>query len=286
MYSFIPQLLIILSIAGIILIVLRRLPEAKQIFGKVNFKDLPSRSVNFLRTRMWPGAKFLLQKLWHFALDVKQFSKNKAVNYFPKKFSAIHLPRPKFPIFKSPDSAEFYLSQGLESLEREDYADAERKFIRAIEKDPKNEAAYEGLGKIYLAQRKFKDAIDTYKYLVKMYPANDNYYSKLGQSCHSEKLYDRAIEAYEKAIELAPENPRRYVNLGLTLEAKKHLEEAILNYRRALDLDKENTQFIVVLAEALVKKGDKEEAEVLLERVLQIEPTNHLARERLMQLKF
>lgn len=289
MYSFIPQLLIILSVVGIIVIVLRRVPEARQVLASENLKELPARAASFLRQVAWPKIRLWAGRLWQFLLEVKKFSKNKVAGYVPKKFPTIrfpNLPKPKFPIFKFPDTAEFYLSQAAESMQRMDFAEAERRFIRAIEKDPKKEAAYDGLGGIYLFLKKFQDAIDTYKYLTKHFPENDNYFSKLGQSYHSEKLFDLACEAYEKAIEIAPQNARRYANLGLTLEAKKHLEEAILNYRRAVDLDNENTQFKVVLAEALVKKGDKEEAEVLLEQVLQAEPTNHLARERLMQLKF
>lgn len=278
MFSFWPQVLIILSLTGIIVILLRKVPGVESSKARFIFQKI----FEFLK-KGW-------RELWHFILEVKGLSKSSVFtpqNFFEKfRQARINFPKPKLTFFHSTDSAEYYVAEGQKSLEKEDYAEAERKFIKAVEKDAKNEAAYSSLGKLYLIQKKFDEAVQTYKFLLKHYPENDTYWANLGQSYHGNKLYEQAIEAYEKAIELVPDNARRYVNLGLTLEAKKHIEEAILNYRKALDLEKSNTQFMLALAEALTKKGEKDEAQMLLEQVLQAEPTNHLARERLMQLKF
>ncbi len=277
MYSFFPQVLIIVSIVGIIVIVLRKVPQVAGFATREELRALPQ--------KLWLELKKLAKKLGQYVLEVKELS---ARQNFLEKFrrARLQIPRPSLRFFRSPDSPEFYLQQAQADLEKENYAEAERKFIKVIEKDPKNEAAFAGLGKLYLALKKFEEAAETYKFLLKYYPGNDTYYANLGQAYHGQKLYGQAIEAYEKAIELVPEVAKRYVNLGLTLEAKKHLEEAILNYRKACDLEKTNPQFLMVLAEALSKRGDKEEAEVILEQILLLEPTNHLAREKLMQLKF
>lgn len=278
MFSFLPQALIVISVAGIIIIVLRRRPGL-----------VPPRFWAVWGQELLGWIRLGSEKLWKFVLEVKELSKTRGFNYLPKKlprFHIPHIPKAKLPFFRSHDSPEYYVEEAKASLEREDYANAERQFIKVIEKDPKNREAYEGLGKLYLAQKSYQEAIETYKFLLKNHPDNDIYHANLGQAYHGQKLYDLAQEAYERAIELGPENAKRYVNLGLTLEARRHLEEAILNYKKAVVLEKENTQFLLVLSEALVKKGDKEEAELILEQVLQVEPTNHLAREKLMQLKF
>lgn len=286
MFSFLPQLLIIVSLAGILIIVLRKVPGVPEFVSKTPFKRLPSQGVKVVAGKIAKLFAILGEKLWHFVLEVKEISKSHTFPYFPTSFPKIHFPKPRLHFFKYPNSPAFFLAEAQASLTRGDFDDAERKFIKVIEKDAHNEEAFGGLGKLYLLQKKFEEAAETYKFLVKHHPANDGYYSNLGQAYHGQKLYDQAIEAYERAIELVPDNARRYINLGLTLEAKKHLEEAILHYRKAVDLEKNNTQFLMVLAEALIKKGDKEEAEILLEQILQLEPTNHLAREKLMQLKF
>lgn len=289
MYSFLPQILILLSIAGIIAIILRRTPEVTDIVRRGKARELPGQAAGFIRNRLGSWFVSFLKRIWRLILEVKSVSRPVFTrqNFLEKfKRATSHLPKTNLKIFKSPDSPEFYLTQAEESLDQEDYEEAERKFIKVIEKDPKNEAAFVGLGRLYMARRNFDEAVETYKFLVRLNATNDNYYSRLGQAYNNLKLYDQAIEAYEKAIELVPENPSRYINLGQTLEANRHLEEAILNYRRAVDMEKDNPQFLLVLAEALAKKGEKEEAEVLLEQILQLEPTNHLAREKLMQLKF
>lgn len=276
MFSFIPQLLIILSLVGIILIVLRRTPELTRFPVPVLLRNALE------QVKKWGAIG--LAKLWHYIVEAKELTaKSHPLQYLPKfRLPAVKLP----PLFKSKDSAEHFISQGERALEKGEYAEAEGYFIKAIKKDPHSEPAFSYLGKLYLAQNKTMEAIETFKFLVKHHPENSGYHNSLGQAYHNHKLYDKAVVSYEKAIELDPADAKRYVSLGLTLEAKKHFGEAILNYRKAVDLEPENTQFVMVLCEALSKSGNKEEAETLLEKVLMLEPTNHLAREKLMQLKY
>lgn len=291
MFSFIPEFLIIFSTAGIAVIILRKVPGVEDFVKRTPLRDVPVRGAVAAAKRIWGWILLWLKKLWKFVIEVKVASRTAAISStfakLPRTFSKIHFPKTALlkKVFKT-DSAEFYVSQGLDSLAKANFADAERKFIKAIEKDPKSEAAYQGLGRLYLSQKKFEEAVETYKFLLKHYPPSDVYYGNLGLAYHNQKLYDQAVEAYEQAIELDPNDAKRYINLGLTLEAKKHLEEAILNYRKALDLEKDNTHFMLVLTDALIKKGEKEEAELMLEQILQMDPTNHAAREKLMQLKF
>jgi len=284
MFTFLPQLFIILSIVGIVVIVVRKIPGVTEFPVPVLLKNIIVKSE--------AGAILVGKKIWQFVLEVKEVSKRGATlaklpKGFPKKFPKIKFPSARnLNFFRTRDTAKFFISQAMDCLEREDYPEAERKFIQAIEKDPHGEEAFAGLGKLYLQQNNLPEAIETYKYLVKMRPENDNYFSSLGRAYHNQKLYPLAVEAYEQAIALAPDDAKRYVNLGSTLEAEGHLEEAILNYRKALDLEKNNINFLSVLSEALIKKGEKKEASETLERILHIDPTNQEASQKLMDLKF
>lgn len=290
MYSFFPQLLIFISIVGILVIFLRKIPGVSELLSKTSLQKLPEGLRNLIRDRFWPWFKAIMKKLWQYAVEVKDLSKRPAATFQSLsqrfRFSNLHLPKPKLRFLKTENSIERLLVEAQEAAENSKYQEAERLFIRILKKDQANEAAFFGLGRLYLANKKYEEAAETYKFLLKYHPENDSYYSGLAQAYFGQKLYDQAVESYERAIELAPENPKRYINLGLTLEAKKHLEEAILNYRKACEIEKDNPQFLLVLAEALAKKGDEDEAEGLLEQILQIEPTNHAAREKLMQIKF
>ena len=282
MFSFLPQFLIVLSLAGIAIIIIRKSPEMKRLPASSLYKELGATIAQ--------AVKYSAKKLWQFTLEVKELSKKGAtlahLPSLPKKFPKINLPKNPLNIFVPADSAKFHLQRARASLNKENFQEAEAELIKVIEKDPHNEEAFASLGKLYLSQNKLEEAIETYKFLIKHYPQNDTYHASLGQAYHNYKLYDKAIAAYERAIELDGKNARRYINLGLTLEAKKHLGEAILNYRRAVDLEQNNPQFLIILAEALTKKGDRAEAEAILQKILELEPTNHLAREKLMQLKY
>ena len=268
MFTFIPQLLIILSIVGIILILLGKVPKVY---------NLPFSSISkqlFFRTR--EVLKLAATKFWHYVLEAKELSKKGArLVHLPQSLKKLHFATPNLKFFRTAVPGRL-----------EDFGTAEQRFIKLIEKDPHGEAAYVGLGKLYMTQNKPAEAIETYQYLTKRHPENDTYFASLGQAYQKKKFHDQAITAYEKAIELKPENPKWYVNLGLSLEAKSHVEEAILNYRRAHELERDNLEVLMVLSEALAKKGEKAEALACLEKVLVLDPTNEIAREKLMHLKF
>ncbi|MDZ4243783.1 MAG: tetratricopeptide repeat protein, partial [Candidatus Doudnabacteria bacterium] len=240
MFTFIPQLLIILSIVGIIVIVFGRATGLPNIFE----------SKEAIGAKLKAEVRWVAKQLWHFVLEVKEISKNPHLRSFPKVLSRFHFPKASSLLFFGGRKA---LRVG--KLE-ENFEEAERNFINVIKHDPHNEAAYAGLAKLYLSGRKYKEAVETYKFLIKRHPDNDGYYSHLGQAYHGTKKYVPAAEAHEQAIALAPRNPGYYLNLGQALEAQGHLEEAILNYRRAADLDGENTRYLMMLSEALVKKGE------------------------------
>lgn len=275
MLLFIPQLLIILSLAGIILIILRRTPELRFPVPHL-MRDIERFAQKWARI----GA----QKLWRLVLEAKELSrKTEPWSYLPKNLPKLHLPR-----FRAapPGTAEFFIKRGERELARGEHEQAEQNFIKAIEKAPHNEAAFAYLGKLYLGQNKTREAVETFRFLAKHHPDKGHYHASLGQAYHNRKQYDKAALAHERAIELDPENPKYYIDLGMSLEEQAHLEEAVLNYRKAVDLDGANTAAAILLSEALVKTGGAGEAQVLLERVLMLEPTNSQARKKLMQLKY
>ena len=273
MYTFVPQLLIILSLVGIILIVLRRTPELRFPIP-VHLKNVE----NFLGRWL----RIIFQKLWHYILEVKELSK-KTESLIPRHLPKLHLPN--FTTLRK-GSASVVISQGEAALAAGDQAAAEQHFINEIKIDPTNEQAFAGLGKLYLAQNKTREAVETYKFLLKHHPEKAEYNVGLGQAYYNRHKYDNAIAAFERALELEPDNAKHLLSLAMTLESKNHLEEAILNYRRAVELNAEDTQIILRLCDALAKKGDKAEAEQLLQNLLLLEPTNNIAREKLMQLKY
>lgn len=291
MYSFLLPLVIVGSLVGILVIVLRQTPELpgwveRHFLGRIRGRhglQVFFSLVLIIGQKFWAGVSALGRRLWRFILEAKEIGRP-GLKKLPEKIS--HISKTRLSFFRQSESVEHFLATAEADLESQDYDRAERGFIKAIEKDPRNEQAFAGLGRLYLAQKKFKEAQETYRFLTKHYPENASYHSSLGQALHSLGRHNRAAAAYRLAIELEPDNARRYVNLGLSYAAMNNHEEALEQYRQAMALEPENVQVLTVYAEALVEQGDKEEAIEILEKVLALEPTNHPAREKLMKLKF
>ena len=237
MFTFVPQLLIIISIVGIIVIVLRKTPEITGLPVTV----LARRTGRQIKKGLAIGGA----KLWQFVLEVKEVSKKGAVlKRFPQSFPK-SFPKFNFPAFRRAAKIEPF---------EEDYAASEARFIKIIESDSHNEQAFSGLAKLYLTQNKFSEAVETYRYLTKHHPTTAEYHEGLGLAYHAGGEFEKAVAVYEKAIELAPQTASYYMNLALSLQAEGHLEEAILNYRRASDLDHRNTQFLFLFSDSLITK--------------------------------
>ncbi len=275
MFSFFPQLLIIIALVGMIAIILRKTPEVTGLPVAILARRVAS--------KLSQAAKLSGQKLWQFTLEVKDLSaKPRAVlkrfpQALPRTFAKINLPKNLFS----------KLARGSKKSGAEDPAEKESRFIKIIGKDPHNEKAFAGLAELYLSQNKHAEALETYQFLVKHYPQTASYHEKLGDLyLHQKKLFHKAVEEYEKAIELIPASAGNYINLGMALAAQSHVEEALLNFRRAIDLEPTNPHFLMVFAENLEKNGEFAAAAEALQKVLELEPTNYLAREKLMHIKF
>jgi len=102
---------------------------------------------------------------------------------------------------------------------KKQYISAEKWYIEAAKRDPKNPVIYARLGVIYLEQKNYKDA----------------------------------IEALSEAIKLDPGSASRYFNLSFALNAEGDKKEAILNAKKALRLDPHNLKYRKWLEELRAK---------------------------------
>ena len=93
----------------------------------------------------------------------------------------------------------------------------------------------------------------------------------------------RAPYLFEASL---PDAAHRLINLSLCFESKGEADKAIEVVERALAISPDNPRYMLLLADFLIKTEKKSVAKDVLEKILELEPTNSLAREKLMQLKF
>jgi tetratricopeptide (TPR) repeat protein len=291
MFKLIPQIIVLVSAVIIILIVLRRLPQVtiKEESGIFDDKNPAAGETGAgFWSRFFTLLKEFFVRIYHNLANFVNEAKDHTVkaHYLERVSHVLKIKGSNLKArrLKQSQPQPEQSQPAARPTEAEDRT--EEMLIKIIESDPANRSAYEGLGKLYLEAKKFKDALEVYAYLTKVYPNEDKYISKLGLVNFNLGNYDAAIEAYQKALELAPNTPHRLINLSLCYEAKGQMNDAVTSVKRALEKSPEDVQYLLLLSDFLVREGQNAAALEVLEKILQLEPTNHVAREKLMQLKF
>jgi len=83
---------------------------------------------------------------------------------------------------------------------------AEVEYRKALELDPKNGAAFRGLGFVYQKQNKFAEAIQWYEQGTKAEPQSAEGWAALGYAYMGARMNDPARQAFEKALTIDPSN--------------------------------------------------------------------------------
>lgn len=107
------------------------------------------------------------------------------------------------------------ITQAQELAEKEQYQEAEKKYIEAISLDKQNIEPYKGLGELYITKKDFEHAKETFEFIKEINPKDDVVWRQLGSVCNSLNKSDESIKCYKEAVDLAPNNPK---NLDILLE--------------------------------------------------------------------
>lgn len=247
-------LLVLLCLAGIIKIIARRwhalisidvenLPAERDARTKKKIlSDRLKRNFYQLKTRAAEKSAPLLSHVANSCLDFSQRIHSAVEDRIHKK----HLQQDEDG--GAPVSQSTALSRLLRDadgyLEREEYAQAEKRYIEAAALDPKNLEAYTGLATIYKAQKEWTEAEEVLEYLrdhLRDYATAELdsheqgvYLMRLAESlAQLSDVYmriqkgDEACAALQEALELQPSNPKfldagleLYIILGMPKEAR------------------------------------------------------------------
>lgn len=233
-YNLLTNLIFLISILGIIVLVLRRLPQAvegadesdalaSEPLQSLQEKGLPAKAVS----RSVQYIKMGAGKLWHFILDAKGMKHNPKVSYNLKKIMQTHT---------EPDVKKA-------TVRNEQY------YIDMIKRHPKDLDIYDQLGQFYIEQRKYFDASNVYEYLINHNPSNSGFFAKLGLSKLYLQEYDGAATAFKKAVNIDSSHPGRFYNLALSYQGMKNWREAATALRKAVELEPGNQKYNDLLFE-------------------------------------
>ncbi len=223
----------VLSALGVILMVLRHLPQAtreqKQHKARkdasvgvpaseaLQAKGLPARAYS----KSLSFAKLLKHKLWQFILEAKGLKQSPKISYQFQR------------IFQTNEASETQPAL----VKNEKY------YIDLIKRNPKDNTYYDMLGQFYLEQKKMHDAVSVYDYLVNHAPTEAIFWVRLGLASLYLQEHQRAEEAYTKAVKLDPTSPSRFYNLALAQQGLKKYAAAVESLDKALHLEPGNRKY-------------------------------------------
>jgi tetratricopeptide (TPR) repeat protein len=96
---------------------------------------------------------------------------------------------------------------GIAYYNKQDYANAEKYYLEALDLEPKFVLALRNLGKTYIAMNKLPQAVIVLEKAVANAPESANTYLDLGNAYHMSGKAQMALLAYQKVISLSPNTP-------------------------------------------------------------------------------
>ncbi|MFN0279784.1 MAG: tetratricopeptide repeat protein [Pyrinomonadaceae bacterium] len=139
--------------------------------------------------------------------------------------------------------------KGNDKLEKNLPTEAKALFLEALQSNPKNSAAYFGLGEVYSELDQTTEAIASYEKSLENDPNLTEIYVPLGILYFQTNDITKADDMLTKAIAAAPERAETQYFYGLVRSAQNRNDEAVTAFQKARTIDPN-------YAEAFYRAGD------------------------------
>lgn len=142
--------------------------------------------------------------------------------YYQKLQRGLH----EGPHATDPGAIRRLMEEAADLTRKEEYFEAEKRYIEIISHNPKEVKAYEELGNLYLLDRQLLQARETLAFATKLAPEDASVQVSLGELEMKEGNTEAALKYFTKAIELRPHNPRYLDYFVESALATKNTSEA------------------------------------------------------------
>jgi type IV pilus biogenesis/stability protein PilW len=139
----------------------------------------------------------------------------------------------------NPEDKDALNGLGLVYIKFGNFQKARESFIEAVNIDPDFSDAHNNLGVTYINMGKWSEAVDSFKKALKnpFYKTPENAYYNIGNAYYRLGLFDDAINAYNEAIKRMQNFHLPYYGLALCYNAKGRYGDAASAMTRAIELD-------------------------------------------------
>ena len=166
------------------------------------------------------------------------------------------------------------LKQAEDFIDKENFADAEKKYVEALTLDDKSYQAYQGLGQLYLLQKDYEHAKETFEFLLKLNQEDPFIYRSLGEIAAGRGDLKSAEDEYIKSLELDNKDIASYLDLAevyLNLDEPRKAFEVI---SQAAAIEPRNPKILDFLIEVCIILQDKVAARKALRQLSEANPEN------------
>lgn len=168
--------------------------------------------------------------------------------------------------------SEALATQGNDLLVKEKAADAKAIFLEALKFDPKNAAAYFGLGEVYAELDQSAEAIASYEKALAADAALTEIYVPLGILYFQSGEIARADDLLTKALASSAESAETQYFLGMVRSSQNRNDEALAAFQKAKTLDPAYADAYFYAAETLVKLKKTAEAIPDYKKAVELKP--------------
>ena len=152
------------------------------------------------------------------------------------------------------------MEKGQEAYSSGRYEAAVEAYKEAIQLNPDNAEAHNGLGVAYAALDRYEDAIEAHKEAVRLGRRYATSHSLLGSAYAGLGRYEEAIEAHKEAIRLEPYDAMVFYFQGMSLGLLGHPEKAVVPLKMAVLLAPNNADMCLAFGMACSESDDYEGA--------------------------
>ena len=157
-------------------------------------------------------------------------------------------------------------------LKQKDYDKAIPSFEKAIEKNPHDMVAHDGLGMSYFSSGNLEKAAEQFERIMRIEPTRNNVLINLGAIYNKLGDYNKAIASLQKGLQRNRNCVEGYYNLGIAQRALKQNGMAVSAYKEALRVNPEMAEAHVNLANIYLDMKNNRQAVFHYEKALEIKP--------------
>ncbi|HEX9664700.1 MAG TPA: tetratricopeptide repeat protein [Patescibacteria group bacterium] len=279
-YNIIPFIIIILSLAGIFIIVIKKFPHLLAIdVGSIPAEKEKQKKEEIIKKRAnriisgW--LSLIIPKIRPLATGIKDILKDfyrkiLALEKFYQKKTALSQEEKK----DLDSKIRQMLQETDELIKEENYNEAEKKYIEIISWDSKNTGVYKKLADLYYEQKEYKQAKETLEYLIKLDSADAEIYDRLGHIAREQGNLAEAKKDYKKSIALNDKTAHYHFDLGEINLVMGDYQAALENLKKATDLESNNPKYLDKLIEIYILLKERGQALDTLKTLKGVNPEN------------